>query len=70
VPNGNYETTDNPNGVGNWTPLPQCAQLGTGAPCYDAIYPAPNAYKYPVAGYFRQEDLTPRQTVFWWTFNP
>ncbi|MBC5825712.1 MAG: TonB-dependent receptor [Candidatus Eremiobacteraeota bacterium] len=70
--NDQYENTtsssSNPRN-GNWAPAAECSQLATGAPCFDAIYSAPNAFHYPVAGYYRQEDLTPRQTLFWWRID-
>ena len=66
TPNFNYLNT---NGAGNFAPQPDCTQLKSGGSCYDAIYPAPNAFKYPVAGYYQQETLTPREFTFWLRVN-
>ncbi len=65
-PNFSYLNT---NDAGQFAPQGDCAQLKGGSSCYDAIYPAPNAFKYPVAGYYQQESLTPREFQFWWRLN-
>ena len=55
---------------GNWVPEGDCplpSQWVQGVTsCHDAIYPAPNAFVYPVTGYYQQQSLTPRQVNFWY----
>ncbi|MDQ6779738.1 MAG: hypothetical protein M3Z37_01100, partial [Candidatus Eremiobacteraeota bacterium] len=68
VPTANFYYL-NTSGSGNFAPQHDCANLSAGVSCYDAIYPSPNAFKYPVAGYYQQETLTPREFTFWWRVN-
>ena len=61
-------------GTGSWAPQGDCPLPSQWPPqsfisCHDAIYPAPNAYVYPVTGYYRQQNQTPRQILVWYKLN-
>lgn len=72
VSNSNYENNDGGTPLPNWTPTAQCPVVSAPQPsglCYNSAYPAANAPRYPVSGYFRQESGTPRLINLWYTVN-
>jgi len=65
VPSANFNYLNTNSSTGGWQPLSRCP----GGSCFDSYLQAPNAFAYPVNGYYRQQSLTPRQVNFWWKIS-
>jgi hypothetical protein len=65
VPSANFNYINTNSSTGGWQPSSRCP----GGSCFDSYLQAPNAFAYPVNGYYRQQSLTPRQVNFWWKIS-